>query len=91
MDESRLNRLIDERIAQYVREKGLSQSFTDKKIGDNPTDALQLVNRRYVTLNGTSADRPRGSVLGQRYFDTTLGYPVYWDGTGFVDANGNYV
>lgn len=38
---------------------------------------------------GTTADRPVLRVLvGQTYFDTTLGYPVWWNGTDWVDATG---
>jgi hypothetical protein len=39
--------------------------------------------------NGTTADRPTlGLQIGQFYFDTTLGYPVWYDGTDWVDAAG---
>lgn len=68
-------------------------SFTGRKITDTPTDALAVVNRKYVTMNGTSGKRPTSSVIGQQYFDTSLGNgkPIYWNGTGFVDATGTYV
>jgi hypothetical protein len=39
--------------------------------------------------NGATADRPTQNLqLGQFYFDTTLGYPVWYDGTDWVDATG---
>jgi hypothetical protein len=28
--------------------------------------------------------------VGQFYFDTTLGYPVFWDGEYWVDALGHH-
>jgi len=81
--------LIREQVPLYLK----SSAFTDRKLTDNPTDALQVVNRKYVTLNGSAANRPKSSVVGQQYFDTSLGNgkPVWWNGTGFVDATGTYV
>jgi hypothetical protein len=39
--------------------------------------------------NGTTANRPTQSLqVGQFYFDTTLGYPIWYDGTDWVDATG---
>jgi hypothetical protein len=39
--------------------------------------------------NGATADRPTQNLqVGQFYFDTTLNYPVWWDGTDWVDATG---
>ena len=41
--------------------------------------------------NGATADRPTQNLqLGQFYFDTTLGYPVWWSGTYWVDALGHH-
>lgn len=93
MDE-KLDKRIDERARKVIREYMKSSAFTDRKLTDTPTDSLQVVNRRYVTLNGTSANRPTASVIGQVYFDRSLatnGKPVWWNGTGFVDATGTYV
>jgi hypothetical protein len=39
--------------------------------------------------NGATADRPTQNLqIGQFYFDTTLGFPVWYDGTDWVDATG---
>jgi hypothetical protein len=93
MDEKQKNEIAD--IAKKVLNDYLSNaSFAAKKITDTPKDSLQVVNRRYVTMNGTSANRPTASVVGQSYFDTSIktnGAPVWWQGTGFVDANGNFI
>lgn len=86
MNEERIKQLIDERIKKVV-----PLGFDQRRITDTPTDALQVVNRRYVTLNGPSASRPTSSVIGQFYFDTTLGQPIWWGGTSFVDADGNVI
>lgn len=42
--------------------------------------------------NGSTADRPvNGLNVGSHYFDTTLGIPIWYDGSGWVDAQGNSV
>ena len=42
--------------------------------------------------SGATADRPaEGLWLGRQYFDTTLGLPVWWNGTVWKDAAGNTV
>lgn len=76
-------------VANYLQQS----AFIGRKLTDTPTDNLQVVPRKYVTMNGPSSTRPTASVIGQRYFDTSLGNgkPIYWNGTGFVDATGNYV
>jgi hypothetical protein len=45
-----------------------------------------------VPPSGVSADRPTERLeVGQYYFDTTLGLPIYWNGTNWVDATGTVV
>lgn len=42
--------------------------------------------------NGTTANRPTQNLqVGQFYFDTTLGIPIWYDGTDWVDATGTVV
>lgn len=95
MDKNELDKRIEEKATEIVKQYLQSNAFTVHKITDTPTDALQVVNRKFVTLNGTSANRPTSSVIGQQYFDTTLasgrGKTVTWNGTGFVDGAGSYV
>ncbi len=39
--------------------------------------------------SGTTALRPVNNLyISRPYFDTTLGYPVFWNGSGWVDAQG---
>ena len=42
-------------------------------------------------LTGTTSNRPSGRnlVTGMMYFDTTLGQPIWYNGTDWVDAMGN--
>jgi hypothetical protein len=45
-----------------------------------------------IPASGATADRPTTSLqVGQFYFDTTLGYPVWYNGTDWVDATGTVV
>lgn len=83
--------LTEEDVQDIVQDYLKSGGFVIRKLTDMPTDALQVVSRRYVTLNGPSLNRPVSSVVGQRYFDTDLNMPVYWNGTGFVNSAGSYV
>ena len=43
-----------------------------------------------LTAYGTTAARPATTALsaGHRYFDTTLGLPIWWDGTNWINAAG---
>ena len=42
--------------------------------------------------NGTTADRPTQNLqIGQFYFDTTLGYPIWYNGTVWKNASGTTV
>jgi hypothetical protein len=57
---------------------------------DNFTQAIAIPS------SGTTIQRPEGTVqnpltIGQFYFDTTLGYPIWYDGTDWVDATGTVV
>lgn len=41
-----------------------------------------------LILSGVSADRPTWQTTGMNYFDTTINKPIWWNGSGWVDANG---
>lgn len=42
-------------------------------------------------LSGTTALRPSSKNIGAVYFDTSLGKPVFWNGTSWVDSSGAVV
>lgn len=44
-----------------------------------------------VIDSGISGNRPTGVAIGYDYFDTTLGKPIWWDGTVWKDAAGTTV
>jgi hypothetical protein len=83
--------ITEEKVLAIIKEYLRASAFTDKKVTDTPTDSLQVVNRKYVTMNGNSASRPTASVIGQSYYDTTIGKPIWWSGASFKDAAGNVV
>ena len=42
--------------------------------------------------SGTTANRPTTDLqVGDYYFDTTLGHPIWYDGTNWVNATGSTV
>lgn len=47
--------------------------------------------REYVYRAGTTANRPASPVTGQMYFDTTVGKPIWYNGSAWVDATGSTV
>lgn len=84
---------IDERIAKTVPGYLKTSAFTDRKLTDTPTDDLQVVNRRYVNLNGPVASRPNSSVagVGQRYFATDTNIPMTYSSGGWRNGVGSIV
>lgn len=82
-------KVTEEKVVQIIQDYLKSAAFSDRKLTDTPTDALQVVNRRFVTLNGTTANRPTSSITGQFYYDTSVGRPVYWSGSTWKDAAGS--
>jgi hypothetical protein len=56
----------------------------------NPDALRRSVNAIFalLTASGPTTGRPTPSFVGQPYFDTTLGSPVWWNGAHWVDAAG---
>lgn len=71
----------DKQEVVKISKQILSKDF-GKRIGDTPTDNLQLVPRKYVNLNGTLALRPASvlAVTGQKYYATDINIPLFYDG-----------
>lgn len=76
------------------RQRYLDQVLNALRLYFNQIDGFnQAIN---VPLSGTTADRPIDNVqsplpVGKFYFDTTLGYPIWYNGTDWVDAAGTVV
>lgn len=88
-----VNKKIDERIKKIIPEILKGSAFTDRKVTDTPTDALAVVNRKYVQLNGSVAGRPTSSVatIGQFYLDTNTNIPMWKVSAGWVNGVGSIV
>lgn len=41
-----------------------------------------------ITAGGPTANRPTNPATFEQYFDSTLGYPIWFNGTDWVDATG---
>ena len=54
----------------------------DTKVAELESTINDLKAKLAAVASGTTAQRPTENlVVGQQYFDTTLGVPVYWNGT----------
>jgi uncharacterized protein YjdB len=69
----------------------------DQRYQDQLNNALRLYFNQIdnfeqnvtVPASGTTANRPTENLqVGQYYFDTNLGYPIYWNGSDWVNALG---
>jgi hypothetical protein len=66
-----------------------TSSFVGYVLNAHVNQGSILVARTPATApDGTTAERPTTVALGFMFFDTTLGHPVWWDGTNWVDATG---
>ena len=54
--------------------------------------AKDVVNgiARALQAAGATSERPaRNLYVGQSWFDTTLGRPIWWNGSGWIKADGS--
>lgn len=60
----------------------VAKSVYDEKVQSLESEISALKAKLAAVASGTTEQRPTENlVVGQQYFDTTLGVPVYWDGT----------
>ena len=85
-------------LGAVFNQNGGILSMYDSSFLSAPTytsGSRDIRNSYYPGLaNGTTANRPPNPELGQMYFDSTLGYPVFFDNngtTGWCDATGSAV
>lgn len=77
LENRQLEELIDKRAKKVVQDFLYGKGFTARKITDTPLEGLAIVNRNYVNMHGSVAAAPKSSILGQQYFASDLGYPIY--------------
>jgi hypothetical protein len=72
----------------------------DQRYVDQLNNALRLYFNQIdnftqnvtIPASGITADRPTERLeVGQYYFDTTIGRPIYWNGTNWINAAGTVV
>lgn len=89
MQENDVKKLITEEVRKQLTE---FDKFTGQKITDTPTDNNAVTPRKYVNLYGSIAGRPQVSVIGQQYFNTTDGYPIFRNqNNAWVSSTGSVV
>ena len=86
---------VDAKLADYAKKielpsiEGLAKttevvakSVYDEKVQSLESEISALKARLATVASGTTEQRPTENlVVGQQYFDTTLGVPVFWNGT----------
>ena len=80
-------------VLSIIKEYMQTEAFTDRKITDSPTDTLSVVNKKFVTLNGLVADRPKSSIasVGQSYYSTDTDIPMIYSAGGWRNGTGSIV
>lgn len=74
--------------SQYVKLYNFNTDSTPTSGSSNFVTSGGVYNALYKS--GTTTQRPTTNlVIGMQYFDTTLGQPIWWNGTAWVDALGN--
>lgn len=83
---------VESIVARMLQEYD-NASFKKNRTVDTPIDSYSIVNRRFVTLNGEVANRPRSSVatVGQPFFATDTSIPMTFDGVQWVNGVGSVV
>ena len=86
---------VDTKLADYAKKTELpsieglakttevvAKSVYDEKVQSLESEISALKARLATVASGTTEQRPTENlVVGQQYFDTTLGVPVFWNGT----------
>lgn len=70
-----------------ILDKGIHNVIRNPVEADVDVAGYEMAN--VVWDSGSS--RPSNPVVGQRFFDTSLSQPIWYDGAGWVDAQGTTV
>ena len=65
---------------------GISSLLTPPTTGEET-----IATREWVTRSGATGSRPSSPSAGEMYLDTTVGKPIWYDGSQWIDANGTGV
>ena len=78
---------FDQRITNDIYHKLLALNEINVELVSQ-VDALQQTVYSFF-LSGATANRPDDMELGIAFFDTDLDKPIWWDGTKWIDSEGN--
>ena len=83
---------LEELILRTIENYGLLSDFERNTVA-TPIDSYSVINRRFVTSNGTVANRPKSSVatVGQPYFATDTAIPMTFSIEGWRNGVGSVV
>lgn len=88
----------EQKMVQSMIEKAIKSAmgFSTRKLGDTPTDNLQLVPRKYVNLATPVAQRPASVFSANQtrmFFNMTSGIPNFFNPNSsvWVSATGSVV
>ncbi|OHE77468.1 MAG: hypothetical protein A3F67_10995 [Verrucomicrobia bacterium RIFCSPHIGHO2_12_FULL_41_10] len=88
-----LTKKIKEIVRKEIPDILRGSAFTARKVTDTPTDSFSVINRKYVTNNGSVASRPISSVavLGQFFLATDTNTPMWYSPAGWRNGIGSIV
>lgn len=90
--EEKSKNITEKEVVSIIKNYMKSSAFVERKLTDTPTDDLMVVPRKYVNMFGSIAGRPQASIIGQQYFATDLGYPIFRNSNNaWVSATGSVV
>ena len=85
-------------IVHYSLELNENKAIFNTTVeGLDPVASGDFVTKSYMESNtlgllvGDTASRPAGAATGTMYFNTSLGYPMWFNGTNWVNATGAYI
>ncbi len=74
-------------FSQTIHDMLNGEMFTRAIANGTPQPWMQVQNNK----SGTTAQRPAQTTIGLMYFDTTIGKPIWYNGTNWIDSVGTTV
>ena len=90
------NTVVSNNIIRPDNSVDSSRKYPVIPLCNGPAASTRNVFLDYKTVNNSGSSRPavlnnNVNDIGFQFFDTTLNKPIYWTGTGWVDATGTTV
>lgn len=69
--------------------QSISDETADRESADSSLDSrISMLENEAVVPSGITSDRPSDPVVGQAFFDTTLGKVIIYNGSAWVNFDG---